>query len=332
MKILHGTWVPQAEETFIQPGQFCLWVETSEPSRPSRKKAGDRPTHHLPQAALTTLLEEIGIKPPAYRSIEQSIKPYHWLLPTAADSPLPSLELSRYLEQDASDTFDYQLWAVDCYVTPALTTLTLLNELHFIALYNLAEVQLGADLLFWYHYTQSLKQVLQRDQYIPAMRYRELAPASKTRSKRKTAAQKRTKANIEPSAFEIYPTWDLIGERYETELQTFVDYMPLSCTAAFEEKTKATEFYEREPLLRHFSECFLAELVSKTGFPQNFRKKIEGSLLEHCIFADLGNPWTSPEWKEQYQQWQTWRDRITRSQTAIPFHIYFHLQEPDRPE
>ncbi len=329
MKILHGTWVPQAEDSFIQPGQFCLWVETSEPSR-SRGKSSDS-THHLPRPTLAALLEELGIKPTSYKSIEAGIRPYHFLLPTADDSPLPSLELSRYLEQDSPETFDYQFWEIDCYALPAAQTLSVLNELHFIALYNLAEVQLGSDLLFWYHYTQSLKQVLQRDQYIPAMRYRELPPAkSKTRSKKQTSTQKRTKA-AEP-AFEIYPTWDLIGERYETELQIYVDYMPLICTAAFESPTKAPEFYDREPLLRHFSECFLAELVSKTGFPQSFRKKIEGSLLEHCIFADLSNPWTLPEWKEQYQQWQTWRDRITRSQTAIPFHIYFHLQEPDAPE
>ncbi|MGB3295153.1 MAG: DEAD/DEAH box helicase [Phormidesmis sp.] len=323
MKILHGTWVPQAEETFIQSGQFCLWAETSDPGR---RKSGDRPSHHLTNSSLATLLEELGVKPTAYRSIVDGIRPYHFLLPTAADSPLPSLELSRYWEQDPPETFDYQYWQIDSYAIPALKTLSLLNELHFIALYNLAEVQFGADLLFWYHYTQALKQVLQRDQYIPAMRYREMPTASKTRSKR------RTKASAESSPFEIYPTWDLIGERYETDLKTYVDYMPLACTTARESLTKAAESYDRETLLRHFSECFLAELVSKTGFPQSFRKKIEGSLLEHCIFADLSSPWTSPAWKEQYQQWQTWRDRITRSQTAIPFHIYFHLQEPDSSE
>ncbi|WP_121967595.1 DEAD/DEAH box helicase [Leptolyngbya sp. BC1307] len=343
MKILHGTWVPQAEDTFIQSGQFCLWAETSEPetSEPSRSKAskpGDRFPHHLARSALATLLEELGIKPASSRSIEAGIRPHRFWLPTADDLPLPSLELSRYLEQDPPETFDYQLWDVDGYALPAGRSLSVLNELHFIALYNLAEVQLGADLLFWYYYTQSLKQVLQRDQYIPAMRYRELPPAkSNARSKRSTAAQKRTKAKAELPNFEIYPTWDLIGDRYETELQTYVDYMPLICAAGFEKSTaappeKTPDFYDRETLLRHFSECFLAELISQTGFPQTFRKKTEGSLLEHCIFADLDKPWTSPEWKEQYQQWQTWRDRITRSQTAIPFHIYFHLQDPEQPE
>jgi len=51
-----------------------------------------------------------------------------------------------------------------------VTTLSLLNELHFIAINNLAEVQLGADLLFGI--TNPLfifKQVILKDQYIPAL-------------------------------------------------------------------------------------------------------------------------------------------------------------------
>ena len=325
MKILHGTWVPQTEETFIQSGQFCLWVETSESSR---RRASDRPTHHLTGSNLATLLAELGLKPAARQSIADSIRPYRFLLPTADGAPLPSLELSRYLEQEPPETIDYQVWDIDGYAISALQTLNLLNELHFIALYNLADVQLGADLLFWYHYTQSLKQVLQRDQYIPAMRYRTVPSASKGPGKRRSG---RKQAAAESAAFEIYPTWDLIGERYETGIKTYVDYMPLACTAAVESAAKMPEVYDRETLLRHFSECFLTELVAQTSFPQSFLKKVQGSLIDECI-TDLGNFQTEPAWKEQYQQWQTWRDRITRSQTAIPFHIYFHLQEPEKPE
>jgi len=41
---------------------------------------------------------------------------------------------------------------------PVTNVVKLLNELHFIAINNLAEVQLGADLLFWYHYTKHLSK------------------------------------------------------------------------------------------------------------------------------------------------------------------------------
>ncbi|MEO0455775.1 MAG: DEAD/DEAH box helicase [Cyanobacteria bacterium P01_A01_bin.114] len=344
MKVLHGTWIPQAEETFIQPGQFCLWVETSEKSKQRRKLGHPR---HVPGESLPALLEaELGVKPQPYHSLEDDIAPQHFLLPTAAKQPLPSLELSRYLEQELPETFDYQFWEVDCYGVSAERVLSLLNDLHFIALYNLAEVQLGSDLLFWYHYTQSLKQVIQRDQYIPAMRYRELAASpkkgrskaqsktntTKTASGRTRKSKPGTKTSAQANEFEIYPAWDLIGERYETDIEAYVDYMPLACVAGFAAPIKDPKFYNRESLLRHFSECFLSKLITQTAFPQSFLKKIEDSLVYDCIFPNLNTHWTLPAWREQYQQWQSWRDRISRSQTEIPFHIYFQLQEPDKPE
>jgi SNF2 family DNA or RNA helicase len=351
MKILHGTWIPQFEGTFIQPGQFCLWIETSEKSRRAH-------SYHLGHKALAEALEaELGIKhSKPYGQIEDDIAPYHFLMPSAAKAPLPSLELSRYLEEDLTEDFDLQFWKIECYRVPAVRVLSLLNKLHFISLYNLAEVQLGADLLFWYHYSQSLKQVIQRDQYIPALRYRELltellastnsqTSAKKTRSTKaasikktssQKSAQKRTTKSAgnrqTASAFEIYPAWAFIGERYESNLRSYVDYMPLACTAGFEQPTKTVEFYEPQRLLQHFSDCFLAELIAQSGFSQSFRKTVQGSLLERCIVADLNNPATSLAEKEQYQQWQGWRDRITRSHSNIPFHIYFHLQEPNHSE
>ncbi|MEO1404613.1 MAG: DEAD/DEAH box helicase, partial [Cyanobacteria bacterium J06635_1] len=119
---------------------------------------------------------------------------------------------------------------------------------------------------------------------------------------------------------------------YETDLKAYVDYMPLACAAGFSIPSKKSEFHDRESLLRHFSECFLTELITQTAFPQGFLKKLEDSLVYHCIFPNLKDPWIFSGAQEYYQQWQGWRDRISRSQTAISFHIYFQLQEPDKPK
>ncbi len=35
---------------------------------------------------------------------------------------------------------------------------------------------------------------------------------------------------------------------------------------------------------------------------------------------------------EKYQQWQVWRDRISRTQTATPFYLCFQLQSPEKSE
>ncbi len=386
MKILHGTWIPQSDEAFVQSGAFYLWIETTEIKK-FRKSSQRHPRQLVASALATTLTQELGIEPPSYRKLEDLISPQYFLLPTGGDRPLPSLELSRYLEEEISDDYALQYWQVDCYPAIASTktgsvnnVISLLNDLHFIALHNLAEVQLGADLLFWYHYTQALKRIIFKDQYIPALKYRELtAPAAKSSSsKRKTAttakdgtggrsrrtaaqatsapkssSRKRTPkqrksaplarrtaatqtvpvSELQAASFEIYPGWEFIGEEYETTIQQYVEYMPAVCVAGFSAPRKAPELYDRATLLRHFSECLLTDIVTHTYTTQAFEKTIADSLLYDCLNPTRsGIPWTSPEQLEQYKQWQIWRDRITRTQTDIPFYLGFHLQDPERPE
>ena len=342
MKILHGSWIPQATEDFIQTGSFYLWVETEEKSR--RRHSGSyHPRHLLEPDLVSVLTDELGLKLPPSLKPEAAIAPRYFLLPTAADQPLPSLELSRYLETESPDAFDWRFWQIDCYPIPDnASIISVLNDLHFLTLYNLADVQLGADLLFWYHYTQAFKQVILRDQYIPALKYRQLAamdvpPKSKsTRSKttsKTTAKKKKTAAQTIENSFEVYPAWDIVGDRYAADLQTYVDYMPYLCVAGFAEPQAEPTLYDRETLLRHFSECWLTDLVRETPLPQTYLKKIENSLIQDCLNRNLKSPrWGTQAALEQYQQWQGWRDRISRSDTAAPFHICFQLQEPPKPE
>jgi hypothetical protein len=174
MQILHGTWIPQPATDFVQTGAFCLWIETDAKSR--RRLASQAHPFHVPVPDLAAVLtDQLGLKSPDRRPLDTFITPRTFLLPTADDRPLPSLELSRYLETETPDSFEWQYWQIDCYQLPTLADLIgLLNNLHFLTAYNLAEGQMGADLLFWYHYTQAFKQVILRDQYIPALKYRQV--------------------------------------------------------------------------------------------------------------------------------------------------------------
>ncbi|MFQ4134930.1 DEAD/DEAH box helicase [Nodosilinea sp. PGN35] len=331
MQILHGTWIPQPATDFVQTGAFCLWVETEQKSR--RRLASQTHPFHLPEPDLVPVLtDELGLKSPDRRPLNTFIAPRTFLLPTVEGQPLPSLELSRYLEVETPERFDWQYWQVDCYRLPVLAdVISLLNNLHFLAVYNLAEVQMGADLLFWYHYTQAFKQVILRDQYIPALKYRQIA-ASKASTRRKAAGTKTTKkqtAKAEPG-FEIYPGWEIVGDRYHEHIQTYIDAMPLLCVAGFEEVPKNPTFYDRATLLRHFSECFVDDLVLGTAMPQSYLKTIEDTLIQDCLQAKA--PGQSAADLERYQQWQGWRDRIVRTHTDQTFYLYFHLQDPVKPE
>jgi len=343
MKILHGTWIPKATADFVQTGAFYLWIESDAKSR--RRRANSYHPRHLfaPDLAIA-LVEELGFKSPPNRKLVNSMSKVAMLLPTAEGQPLPSLEMSRYLEDESPDAFDWQFWHIDSYPLSDLTEIvSTLNDLHFITLYNLADVQLGADLLFWYHYTQAVKQVILRDQYIPALKYRPL-PEAKTASnsgKRKSTRAKtsktskrtsRSKAAAKPDPFEVYAGWDIVGDRYDADLATYAESMPYLCAAGFTEPPDTPAFYDRQTLLRHFSECWVGELVRRTTLPQTYLKTVDHSLIEDCLTHSPDYTLGNSSGLERYQQWQGWRDRISRSETAAPFHVYFRLAEPEEPE
>ena len=377
MQILHGTWIPQAEADFIQPGAFYVWVETT------KQKQFRKPTQRHPRQVIAAdlaelLTKELGVQPPSYRKLEDFISPQFFLLPTVDNQPLPSLELSRYLEAELPETFEFEYWQIDCYQTVTSAKMggfvnnvvSLINELHFLALHNLADIQLGSDLLFWFHYTQALKRIIFKDQYIPALLYRALEAPKGSGTKRKVAKatddaiatptatrSKRTKATtttttrrsaakakpqtaatptIDVSAtaaasnFEIYPGWEFIGEEYEATIQQYVDYMPLICVAGVAEPRETPAFYDRATLLRHFSECLLTDLLTHTPTTQAFEKTIFDSLLYSCLHP--GKPLTTATSLEEYKQWQAWRDRIVRTQSDQPFYLCFKLQDPAKPD
>lgn len=384
MKILHGTWIPDVahhtSDSFVQTGNFYLWVETQNVRRFKKTTSKNIPRHNrqLQSKALASFLaEELGFSDSYAYDLTKDISPKFFELPTVDDEPLPSLELARYLEADLPKTFDWQTWQIDCYKIgrrfksktvrryPSMSAVfTQLKELYFIAQYQLAEVQLGADLLFWHHYTQAFKSVIFKDQFIPALRYRALSEplekmpekklkkveASKIRLQRARtlastihAGAVRERSSVDLPAgptFSIYPHWEIVGEAYESMIQRYVDHMPLVCTSGFaappderSQESSGTSFemgqlYEPAQLLRHFSECLLADVVARTPLSQAFENKISGSLVHSALQSIAWAPGTR---LETYQQWQVWRDRITRTQSTVPFYFCFQLASPAKP-
>ncbi len=314
MKILHGTWIPQSENEFIQTGGFYFWVETSAPKK-RRNQSGSRHPAQLAKEELSTfLVNELGFSDSPYSPISNNISTQYFILPSSDKEPLPSLELTRYLEKEPPETSELRSWAIDCYQVKPI--IKLLNDLHFLALYNSENIQLGSELLFWYHYTQFFKQVILKDQYIPALKYRELT-VKKGKGKKKV------------KSFEIYPAWEIISEQYESNLSRYIDYMPLACVAGQENLSDSLEFYDKESLLRHFSECLLTEIVTNTPWTKGFDKKInDSSLLFGCLHPQEAKPpWTNNQALGEYQQWLAWKQKIVGVQNDSAFYLCFKLQE-----
>jgi SNF2 family DNA or RNA helicase len=325
MKIVHGTWIPHTETDFIQSGSFYLWVETPVPKSSRNHKQQIHPGHLAKGELINFLVQELGIKEPAPQ-LSQRISAKYFALPTADNQPLPSPELIKYLEIEIPEEYtEFQYWQVDCYqtLTPvknntsAINIIRLLNDIHFLAINNLSEIQLGSDLLFWYHYTQSFKQIILKDQYIPTLKYRQLeTPPPKGKSKKPI-----------PPAFEIYAGWSIISEQYEANIQKYIEYMPLICVAGSATKNENIEFFDEETLLRHFSESILHNIVTHTPSTAAFDKQITDSLVYYC-FSQQHNHRTVNITLEEYKQWQTWKSKITRSQSELPFYLCFQLNSP----
>jgi SNF2 family DNA or RNA helicase len=319
MHIVHGTWVPDEPGSFVQRGYFYLWVETDAPTTGRRLHQGDA-THprHLMQAALATFLEDkLGFRDPPARLLSSVMEIKYLFLPSVDGMPLPCFELLPYLDQEVPAHNELAPWQVCCYRVPHL--LTALSDIHFIAQQKSAEdFQLGSDLVFWWQYTQALKAIFAKDQYIPALKYQMLSTDGQTRPK-------------SPSAIKLYPTWEMISEAHETTLQRYAACMPHVC-AAGSHTPGPVVLFASTPLLRHFSECLLQDLVVATPFPANFEQKVAGSLLYRCIhpssapYASLHSP-PPGDTLEEYQQWLVWREQLISAHTDAGFALCFRLEE-----
>jgi SNF2 family DNA or RNA helicase len=314
MKILHGTWIPDSDDRFIQEGNFYLWVETDLSAKVSKgkKKAVEPHPQQLNGADLAEFLaNELGLT----GLIPDNISTQYFILPSTASQPLPSLELTRYLETDELEATTWKCWAVDCYRLDPI--IKLLNDIHFLALYSTSEIQIGADLLFWYHYSQSFQEVLRKDRYIPALKYR--AKDVPTSRGKKIAA-----------IHQIYPGWEIVSAAYEAKIQQYVEYLPLAGTGGWDRSDAPLEFYKKETLLRHFSECLLWDTVVTTPLPTSFQKKITGSrLLLGCLDGEFDeeDAWQDPAALATYHQWQTWQQKIVAAQESTAFTLCLKLQE-----
>ncbi len=322
MKIIHGTWIPSAEADFMQSGSFKVWVETPITQKDDNKKQRIHPGHLDKNELITFLTQELGIKTNPLE-LNQRIFPQYFALPTANNQPLPSPELSKYLEAIIPEDYEFVYWQVDCYDIQTVNAIKFLSDIHFLSLYLANEIQFGSDLLFWYHYTQVFKQVILKDQYIPALKYR-IKEAAATTKKGKAKTDNQTK-----QVPEIYATWQIISEQYEANIAKYIEYMPLICVAGSATiSNEKVELFDREALLRHFSESLLNNIVTNTPSTVAFDKQIEDSLVYHCLYSHKCNPLKGNDALNEYQQWLIWKSKITRSQNNSSFNLCFQLESP----
>jgi len=300
MPILHAFWLPEATDAFIQTGSFGLWAETLEPS-PARRGDG-RPVHpfHLTHADWPGFLEMLGAAVgPADALVTCALQ-----LPGTAQAPLPSPPLARYWPDDIDHgQVSLRSWQVDCLRLDR--PIKQLSDIHFLAFHRGGEVLPGSDFLFWYWFTQGLKRLLVRDQYLPGLVVRQ-------------PAKPKGKRTVPP--LEIAGSWDWASEQYEQLIAQASARMPAACAAGLDGVP------EGDGLLRHCAEVLLDQIVRQTPWPAVFGKKVERTLLAACLAP---TPAAAPGVDlDSYQQWRQWRSRIRGAERDAAFTLGFQLVEP----
>jgi hypothetical protein len=219
--------------------------------------------------------------------------------------------LLKYADEEPPADFTFGQWEIWCYQVPTVEIISLLNEIHFLFVYRPSNMLLGADLLFWYHYVQLMREILLKDQFIPALKY----------------AQPHDSPIHRNEQFQIYPAWEIVSGRYETELQKYTDLMPQICVAGSEEPDGDGRVFSQEPLLRHFSDNLLSIIILHTPSTAKFDNKVSDTLLYDCMYPHRASVWNRQGSLEDYQRWATWKARLSGQQTNAPFTLCFQLQE-----
>ncbi|MEL7086483.1 MAG: DEAD/DEAH box helicase, partial [Cyanobacteria bacterium J06597_1] len=165
------------------------------------------------------------------------------------------------------------------------------------------------------------------------------------------------------SPFELYPTWEIVSEQYESNLQRYVEYMPAICTAGHAASdsggsssaqrnlskknltkkstakqdlakeistvSKPLQLWERQSLLRHFSEVAIEDIVTHAVRTRAFENAIAGTLLGLCFKPkQQRHPLREPRFLDLYRQWLEWRQKLARTQTKASFYLGFQLDDP----
>ncbi|MGR9052078.1 MAG: DEAD/DEAH box helicase [Gammaproteobacteria bacterium] len=288
MNVIHLTWIPDDTDDFIQSGRFYLWVESDELDAPPKK-----PMHpeHLQGSALTDWLNDVLL---LGKIRENKLKPLKLSLPTYDGRPLPSSEL-RHSESDGPVTL--QRWQVAAYPLPE--PIKTINNIHFLCCYQVQDCRIGGDFLFWYFFTQSLKPIFVKDQYLPTMLARETN-----------------------NGIELYRRWQAQSGQIRDLIRTAEDAMPPAASLP----------YRPDSLLKHCAEVLVHEILSNTArdMPAVFSKKVEGDFSEIML---LHKPSDKPlgTYKEKlpdaFAHWQRWLRKVAGTEAESTLQLGFQLIE-----
>ena len=294
MKVLHCSWIPEPDDSFVQGGDLWLWVE-ADTVRGSPD--ADRHPRHLAKNDLIAFLEDtLGLTISAYER-RFHIAPQPVTLPTVANAPLPAPEFEHGVD-DAIPAAALRGWEVDAY--RLLRPIPQLGELRFLAMCQAHEARPGSDLLFWHYYTQSIKSVILRDRYIPALIYRQ----------------------TEAGEYELHAGWEIVSDEYDQLVREACVHMPEGCAIV------GDRHYEKSSLLRHCAEVLVQRVVTHGSTSSRVERRVRDTLVDAARQElQSRHPWKTGEGLPIYQDWLAWRRKLAARRGEAGFTLLLQLRE-----
>lgn len=85
--------------------------------------------------------------------------------------------------------------------------------------------------------------------------------------------------------------------------------------------------FDKEALIRHFSECLLHDIVTGTPFTAKFDQQLSDTLLYGCVYPYRPAQFQTPDAAlVDYKHWLSWRINLTRAHMEAGFTLCFRLE------
>ncbi|WP_245619731.1 DEAD/DEAH box helicase [Methylomicrobium agile] len=219
-------------------------------------------------------------------------------LPSFQGNPLPCPELSTHLDAEAYawHEAEIEIWPIRCFCFNN-RAINLINDIHFRLIFQGEDFKAGSDFLFWYYFTQSLRGILLKDQYIPALRYRV----------RQTGKH----------PYEVYTGWEFLSPHYECLIEEAAERLPPAAAPNFEPAT----------VLRHCAEVLLRQAAGNSRLTQALEKQLADSWLLPACRPTRQEPWLTAGDLTLGEQWATWRKQLSGAAGETGFQLGLQLQE-----
>lgn len=288
--IIHGSWVPNSGESFINCGKFFIWLEDTEIS--FQPKNNEELLVFSCQKM--EVLEGFGLN-----ISTKSWETIDFIIPTLNDKPLNSVNINKYLNNPAINLNKWQVPGIFLDVTETFQFLLFLQDFEKAP----EKLIFGDDLIFWISVASYAKGLVKSQQFLPDI--------------------------IKGPNHEYYAIWRFAGDiiAFEKNLITLTQQMPGICQCIFpgyDPKGLIKNFISimLDHLVRNVKTSKIIEIILR-AFPNH----IEADFINALIATDIRPIDTSANIDEFFDQFKQWQDSHQRSYASL-FRLCFKLEEP----